>query len=163
MRYLKAFEIEEKPLIQWNPWANSLEQLTAQGDQDDPLIMPENLIPANQFGVCPLKIVGGELVERTGPEMAAFETEYETETTIAENKGKIKDINEGSFGYSGNSFPMHEAARLRYMAIALDSTATDTAFMNVDGVGILIVEANLPAFLTAYHKQIQAYTNTVAS
>lgn len=163
MKYYLAVEIEEKPYIQWHLWANSIEELAEMEEFENPLIVAASARPEYIFGVCPLKIVAGELVERTVPEMETFEVEFSQKETIDDNKGKLKDINNGSFGFSGNSYPMHESARLRYMAIALDSSATDTAFMNVDGVGILIAEANLPGFLTAYHKQIQAYTNTVAS
>lgn len=158
MKYFKAIPIAVKPYINWSEWASNLADLTAMGENDNPLILPENEKPAFISGVCPLKIVGGELVARTSGEMAEFEAEYVQETTIRESKGKIKDIEDGTFTYSGNTFPMHEAARLRYLSVA-NITPSDQRFMKMDGTVVTIAEANLPAFLDKFYKEILVITN----
>ena len=57
MRYFKAFETIEKPLIIWNLWADTFEKLVEMGEDDNPLILPEEDVPATQFGVCPFKLL----------------------------------------------------------------------------------------------------------
>lgn len=158
MKYFLAIEIIQKPFIRWAGWANSIEELAELGEFQNPLIVAENLIPAYLFGVSPLKIVAGELVDRTVEEMATFETEYLVRVSVAAESTKIAQINASSFAYGGNQYPMHEAARLRYMAIENDNPA-DTNFMNIAGQIITIPAANLGLFFTQYYKQIQLITN----
>ncbi|MCH4831215.1 hypothetical protein E5F92_000385 [Flavobacterium columnare] len=53
--------------------AFSLKELQDLGLEGDPLVMTEKDIPNFMFGVCPLKIENGQLVERTFQEMKVFE------------------------------------------------------------------------------------------
>ncbi|AMA49001.1 hypothetical protein [Flavobacterium covae] len=76
MIYFKAKELEAKPFVQWESVALSLKELQTLGLEGDPLIMSEDSIPDFMFGVCPLKIVDGQLVERTDVEMDVFEKEF---------------------------------------------------------------------------------------
>ncbi len=76
MVYFKAIELEEKPFIQWDSVAFSLQELQDLKLEDDPLVLAEDKIPTFQFGVCPLQIVDGELVERSVEDMEKFEREY---------------------------------------------------------------------------------------
>lgn len=76
MVYFKAIELREKPFIQWDSVAFSLQELQDLKLKDDPLVLAEDKIPTFQFGVCPLQIVDGELVERSVEDMEKFEREY---------------------------------------------------------------------------------------
>ncbi|MCH4829436.1 MULTISPECIES: hypothetical protein [Flavobacterium] len=78
MMYFKAQELENKPFIQWESVAFSLKELQDLGLEGDPLVMTEKDIPNFMFGVCPLKIENGQLVERTFQEMKVFENEHNT-------------------------------------------------------------------------------------
>ncbi|MBS1535301.1 MAG: hypothetical protein JST78_09505 [Bacteroidetes bacterium] len=160
MRYLKAVEISEKPFIQWHGWAKSLQELQALGEEDNPLILAENLVPEYQFGVCPLKIVGGVLVERSTGEMAEFEAEYLAEQTQIVEQNKINDINSATFVYASKQFPMHEAARLRYFAIGLYTGSTgDVDFLATDGTIVTVTNSNKTLFLYEFYKKIQELTS----
>ena len=76
MVYFRAIEVVEKPFIQWESVAFSLKELQDLKLEDDPLVLAEDKIPFFQFGVCPLQIVDGELVERSREDMEKFEKEY---------------------------------------------------------------------------------------
>ena len=134
MKFYKAVATDDRPFIYWNGLAaNNIDDLIALGLADDPLVLPDELLPNFQYGVCPLKIVGGELVERTEIEMDAFEVAYNQRQAVAAEATKIEQINRGKFNHAGNLYPMHEAARLRYMACAFDDPANQN-FMDVTGV-----------------------------
>jgi hypothetical protein len=156
MKYFKAFAIAEKPLINWMEWAKDITELTEMGEFENPLIVAENVIPAQIYGVCPWKIVSGELVELTAPEMEAFEEEFLLAEKISEFQAKTNDVNAGSFLYSGKYFPMHEASRLFYYAIK--EQLGDHTVMTVDGEEFSLVEANIDAFYFEYTKQLLNYT-----
>ena len=79
-RYFKAFEIAVKPFIQWDCFANSEEEYMELGLNTDHLVMQEANITPNQYGVCPLKIVEGELFNITAQEMESYQTDYYNET-----------------------------------------------------------------------------------
>ncbi len=159
MKFYEAIEVAFKPFIHWNQIAANIDQLIELGREDDPLVLPWELVPLNQFGVSPMKIVGGELVERSSAEMDAFELEYNQKQLVNEQAKKINQIARGSFNYGGKTFPMHDAARARYMAIALDSPHTNTNFMTITGEVVTVEAANIPAFMSQYYKQIQLITN----
>jgi len=76
MIYFKAIKLEEKPFIQWDSVAFSLQELQDLKLEDDPLVLAEDKIPTFQFGVCHLQIVDGKLVERSVEDMEKFEREY---------------------------------------------------------------------------------------
>ena len=158
MKFYKADPIAEKPFIRWNEVAKNIDELIALGLENDPLILPYELVPSYQFAVCPLKIEAGELVPYTLIEMNAFEASFDVRQSIIAEADKIKDINKGTFLHAGNLYPMHEVARLRYMACALDAPANQN-FMDVTGVVRTILEADLPTFLNKYYKEIQLITN----
>jgi hypothetical protein len=147
MRYFKAQELAFKPLIAW---------YSGTFTEGDPLVLPEDEIPANVYGVCPLKIVGGELVARTAPEMTAFEEEYDLETALRTQERKIDDINTATFTWALSEYPMYESARLRYLAMK----ELNPVSMNVQAVDrvVLIVAADYPAFLAAYYTQLLTLT-----
>ncbi|MEG3973474.1 hypothetical protein QT970_02495 [Microcoleus sp. herbarium8] len=84
MNYYKAIPIAAKPLIQWATWANDEAELALLAESERNLILAENDIPANQFGVCPLEIVGGELVQRTLGAMRIFEAEFIEANQVAQ-------------------------------------------------------------------------------
>ena len=79
MVYFKAIGLEEKPFMQWDSVAFSLQELQDLKLEDDPLVLAEDKIPTFQFGVCPLQIVEGELVERSKEDMERFEKDYNTQ------------------------------------------------------------------------------------
>jgi len=152
MRYFKAFEIAEKPFITWHGWAKDIVELTEMGEFSNPLIVAENVIPAQIYGICPWKIEGGELVERTAPELAVLEEEFLLAETISEFKDKVSAVEGGSFLYSGKYFPMHEAARLFYYAVK--NQLGDNSVITVNGEEFSLIEANIDAFYYEYTKQL---------
>ena len=92
MIYFKASELENKPFIQWDSVAFSLKELQDLKLEDDPLILAEDKIPFFQFGVCPLQIVEGELIERSKVEMEQFELEYNSKIDISTKVKKREDL-----------------------------------------------------------------------
>lgn len=161
--YYKAILLENIPFINWALWADSLEKLEKMELTDDPLIRDKGDIPENVYGVCPLKIVDGLLIERTAAEMNEFRVGYERKIILNGSASKLKDINSGVFSYDGNIYPMFEAARIRYMAVAMDTTSSDTEFMTIKGEIITIHESFLPAFFNAYYKNLQSITTNLIS
>ena len=158
MRYFKAFEIVDKPFIKWEKWADSFAQLTAMGEDDNPLILPENEVPPVEYGVCPLKVVSGELVDRTTIEMEAFEAEYNDEVFLVDQKSKLLDVNNGSFPYDSQTFPMDERSRLFYYGLSVKPPAGDVKCMTLAGDLYNLSNANITAFLGAYYTQLIALT-----
>lgn len=155
MKYFKAFETIEKPLIIWNLWADSLEKLTEIGEDDNPLILPEDKVPANIYGVCPLKIVSGELVNRTSGEMSVFASEYETQENLTVQLSLLQGINTGTFNFDFQTFPMDERSRLLYEALKNTASAIpDTMIMNYEAKPYELINANKAAFLEAYYAKL---------
>lgn len=91
MVYFKAIELKEKPFIQWDSVAFSLQELQDLKLEDDPLVLAEDKIPTFQFGVCPLKIEDGQLVKRTLEEMDKYAKEY-AEISNQREKQTKRDI-----------------------------------------------------------------------
>ena len=154
MRYFKAYEQTEKPLIVWSLAASTTQELETLGLDDDPLILAEDDLPEPIFGVCPLKIVAGELVARTIQEMDAFETEYNQETFLLSQSAKLDNINSGIFAYDTEEFPMDERSRIFYEAIAAKTPGGDIKLMTVNGTLYNLLNANIDAFLAAYYSEL---------
>lgn len=119
MIYFKAKELQDKPFIQWESVALSLKELQDLGLDDDPLIVSESDIPDFIFGVCPYKIVEGQLVERTAQEMNEFEIEYNTKTIdfiikeIERNQNRIDSLKSIGEDYSLEENKLNEL-RIEY-------------------------------------------------
>ena len=146
MRF-KAIEVEIKPFIVW------LETTEPLGS----LVVPESEVPATQSGVCPLKIVDGELYERTPEEMEDFETEWLSSQKINEQYAiieKLKNTAVAFFNYGGKNFPMNESARAYYLAIEKTTGKESYDVMTVDGSTAELVAANKAAFLDAYYEKL---------
>lgn len=158
MKYFKAFEIAEKPLIVWSLWANSEQELINMEEDDNPLILPEDEVPPVEYGVCPLKIVGGELVDRTTIEMEAFETEYIAENFLIDQANKLIDVNTGSFNFDSLAFPMDERSRLFYYGLEMKTPAGNVKCMTVDGSLYTLLNAEISNFLGAYYTQLLVLT-----
>ena len=156
MKFYKAIEIVEKPLIVWAKWADNIEQLIEMGEDENPLILPEELVPDFVFGVCPLKIVAGELVERTVPEMEAFEEEFLLSELLVQQAQLITSINEGTFTYDSKVFPMDERSRIFYQAFDRARGIGDVKCMTTDGALYTLSNANIDAFLDEYFLQLRA-------
>lgn len=154
MRYFKAFEQTEKPLITWSLWAESFAELEKMGEDDNPLILSEDDVPAYQYGVCPLKIDGGVLVNRSTAEMDAFEIEYNDSIFLLSQLQKLDGINGGAFSYDTEEFPMDERSRLFYHAIDKKTPAGDVKMMTINGTLYNLANANIAAFLGAYYTEL---------
>ncbi|GEP52389.1 hypothetical protein FNO01nite_30610 [Flavobacterium noncentrifugens] len=157
MRFVKAFPDPDRPIIRWALWANNLEELTAMGDVNNPLILPENEVPENIYGVCPLKFDNGILVARDEIEMETYQVVFEQKSAILTAAESIQTIGSDKFTYGSNDYPMHQAAQLRYAAVAASPKGID--MMNVKGEIVHIASANLSAFLNAYYDKIIEITN----
>ena len=155
MRYFKAFELERKPFIQFDKWADSLEKLQAMGEEDNPLIIAEADIPDFVFGVHPFKIEAGEIVERTTLEMEAFEAEWNLQNVKNENSKKLREINTGSFTYDSIDFPMDEVSRLFYLSLQNNTIVGDVKCMTIAGELYNLANANVGDFLTEFYKKLK--------
>lgn len=146
MRF-KAIEVEIKPFIVW------LETTEPLGS----LVVPESEVPATQFGVCPLKIVDGELYERTAEEMEDFETEWLSSQKINEQYAiidRLKNTAVAFFTYGGKNFPMNDSARAYYLAIEKTTAKESYDVLTVDGSTAELISANKAAFLEAYYEKL---------
>ena len=146
-RYL-AIEQSIKPFI---TWVGTNLPLGA-------LVVNESDVPANVFGVCPLKIVDGELVARTSGEMAVFEAEFIAKTAVQTFANKADEINAAVFSYGANNYPMHEAARLRYYALLEQGTASFNC-INSEGVAVALTDTDIPLMISEMNKSIITITS----
>ena len=143
MEYYKAIEIVSKPLIYW--------QSTPQ-DDDNPLVVAEEFIPDYVFGVCPLKIEAGELVDRTALEMAAFEAEFNAKNVVDKQINIVAVLNAETFVFDAQTFPMHDSARLYYGLI--EKLGGNRKVLTAGGVEYDLVDTDIPAFITALDNQL---------
>ncbi|NHN26747.1 hypothetical protein FIA58_013765 [Flavobacterium jejuense] len=134
----KAIEIIGKPYIYWQSTTEAL----------GGIVIDESAIPVNVFGICPLKIVAGELVDRTALELSTAEDEYNLYTFLNEQADKLNDINSGTFTYDSQTFPMDERSRLFYFSI--ENSLSNEKAMTTTGELYSLLNANIPAFITAY-------------
>jgi len=157
MRYFKAVPTDEKPFVHFAGWADSLAELTEMGEFENPLIVAEDQI-VYQFGVFTMRIVDGALVDWTPEEMDTFEAEYNQKQLVSAESAKVGVIDNEKFVYSSKSYPLHPAARLRYMAIEADN-GKDVQVMTITGEIVTVAEANIPAFMNAYYTKLYNLTN----
>jgi hypothetical protein len=146
MGKLIATELPNKPFLFWQTWDG----------EDTPLVIDEEDMPQNQFGVSPLKIVNGQLEERSESEMAAYEAEYLAEQPAYEYRAKVNGLDTAVFTFSGNDYPMHQSARLFYSC--MERAASNYKVMDAQGVIRDILETDNEAFLTAYYNELKLQT-----
>lgn len=145
MKKFIAVEIDTKPFIVW----------VSTNLTEGSLVVDENDIPTAIYGVCPFKIVDGELVERTSKEMEAFQLEFETKENLTNQLNLLNGINAGTFVFDMATFPMDERSRLLYDALKNTSTAIpDTMIMNFEGKAYKLTEVNKADFLEAYYAKL---------
>lgn len=158
MRYFKAFEIDDNPeFVAFATIANSDEELELIGEVKNPLVLSEHSIPEYQFGRCILKIVDGELVQRTAAEMNFFEQAYILKEKILAQKNAVRDLDKFKFYFDHNWFYMDSAFRIRIAAVE-KLNFTSSEFMNVEGNVVTISNLQFIAFSTAYYNEIKELT-----
>lgn len=118
------------------------------------LVVQENEVPETQFGVCPLKIVDGELLDRTSEEMEVFELEFLQSSSLLTDKYKIKLLDGITFSYGGKTYPMHETARLYYHTIDKYRFGTHKNVRSLTGVESISVD-DIDDFLQEYYKVVE--------
>jgi hypothetical protein len=151
MKKWKAIALNVKPLVTFCT--------VDEYDVSDPLIV-DDIDGLFEFGVCRLKIVGGELVERSEAEMDAFELEFLADQKITEQRSMMDTIERSSFSYLGIEFPMNAVAHLRYLAMQ-NQLPTSADVLSSDNRIINIPAAGIPDFVEEYYKEILAITNPV--
>lgn len=158
MRYFKAIAVDYKPFINWLLVASSLSELENLGLDNDPLVLQETDVPDFIYGVCPLKIVGGELIDRTVPEMEVFQEEFEVKTLIAESQYKVTDLKTSTFTYDSNDFFMDETARLFYLSI--EKLRGNQKILTTAGATYTLLDTatNIDDFLEAYFEKLMLVT-----
>lgn len=139
----RAIEIANKPLIVWQQWDGMPDGITVN----------ESEIPANQFGVCPWKIVGSSLVARSTGEMAVFEAEYNNDQVVKAAAAKALAVESATFTWNGFIFPMHATARLFYSVI--ERTPGNYKAQDITGQLQDVLTANNTAFLDAYYYELK--------
>ncbi|MBF6607130.1 MAG: hypothetical protein ITG00_00130 [Flavobacterium sp.] len=142
-----ARAMAEKPYIYWE---NTSEPLTNQ------LVREQESIPENVFGICPWKIEGDKLEERTEVEMDAAEAEFNLAAKVSAQLAQINAVDNGTFTFGANDFPMNQTARLRYAAI--ESIGGDNDVMDASGTTVSILTADLVDFMTAYYTKLKDLT-----
>lgn len=153
MRYYKAFEIPVKPYIQWDCFANTDEEYMEFGLNTDHLVVAEQNIPQNQYGVCPWKIDDkGSLIARSPVEMEQYRLEYEREMQTTEFKSIIEEVNKSTFSFRGQTCFMNESARMIYDLLAKSS---------VDSFELVTQEGKLPLKATDFPDLIDAYQKSL--
>lgn len=150
-----AIELSHKPFIVWGS--------IPEGSFEDPeseyfesrLVLDEADVPVTVFGVCPLKIVSGKLVNRTNAELNEFKAQWNTSELLRNEKLRINTINSGSFEYDSESFPMDERSRVFYQAFDRARGIGDVKCMTTDGASYNLSNAKIDAFLDAYFLQLR--------
>ena len=153
--YFNAIELTNKPFISWMSVGTfTLEEFRASEYADDPLIIPEDEIPFpyNVFGVCPKKIVGGVLENRTPAEMAGFEAEFNIQVSVKSERLKIEYINNDKFTYEDNDFPMDEVSRLFYSCI--ERTAENYKIKTMVNTVFSLTDAKRADFVAAFYEKL---------
>ncbi len=146
MKYYIATEIADKPFIFF------------QGTDltNGPLVVAEGDVPETQFGVCPWKIVDGQLVERDAAEMAAFENQYIEAQAKQAYQSKVNILTDDYFTYATKNFPVHDTARLYYSVI--ERTPGNYKVLNTTNELVDVLEADNAAFLSAYYLKLKEIT-----
>ena len=152
MKYFKANSLITKPFVYFQSVANSQAELIQYGLNNDPLVLAENLVPAFQFGVCPLKIVNGALVPRTTAEMNAFEAEWLAEQKLRAQAQAAEGIENETFMFQMILYPMNRSAHLRYLAMAHRRPAV-TNLQAVNRV-IPLAQADIDGFMEAFYDKM---------
>lgn len=152
MRYFKAIEIPSKPFIQWDCYANSDEEYKALKLNQDRTVVQELNIPENVNGVCPWKIVGGDLVARDGTEMLPYEDEHINDIKNADFSSKVIEINKQAFEFLGHQFHMHESARLLYDTIAANKL--DKVEIKTKDSSFVLQAQDVDRFMVAYRTSL---------
>lgn len=160
MRYYKAVAIEVPPLIQWDCWANSLEELQSLGLENDPLIVPEENIPSTQYGVSIWKIntESGQLEQRTENELEEYRVAYEQQQLLRRFKGKADALESRTFMFQDRSFYMGETFRLLYNSIEIypqefQQIITPTGIYNLP-------QEQMGSFIQTYRSALLTFLNS---
>jgi len=140
-----ATSMDNKPFIYW--------QTTDL--KEGALVLSEANLPQVKFGVFPVKIVDGQLENRTPTEMADFEAQYNLENALRIYKNKSEQLATATFLYKGATYPMFLTAR-KYYAI-MERTPGDYAVRSTTGV-TQISEAARTEFITAYYTKLKELT-----
>lgn len=157
MRYFKARSQDTAPFIVWDQVAESLEELTALGLHEDPLVRPLDNLPSYEGSICHSTIVNGELVDRDATQLNDYKNTVNQGKLIANNAARKETVDKSSFQYDGTEYPMDAASQLRYQAMFANLPA-DTKIQTKTGV-VGIVSADIPAFKTAYFDAVLTKTD----
>lgn len=155
MQYYKAFKKKpDEPYLTFQLWANSLQELEALGEDDNPLIVREDQLPEVEYGVYLKKInESGELVDFTAPEIVAIRDAYNIKVGLNSEAQRIGEINTGSFTYDGKEFPMDEVSRLFYLALEKRQPSS-SKIRTMDNTAYTLTDTNINDFLAEYYKEL---------
>lgn len=158
MSYYKAREINVKPFIVWDYVAKDLEEIIELDLFEDPLVVIRTFIPPQEFGVYNLKIVDGELVERSAGELEAFEAEYNLKNKLSAQAATVKVVDSSFFVYDSKNFPMDAGSRLFYSAI--EKLGGNQKLMTTTGelYNLLDSGSNYTNFFNAYYSKLRILT-----
>ncbi|WP_264548037.1 hypothetical protein [Flavobacterium sp. N2820] len=154
MKYI-AISLPEKPFIVWSSIPDGAYENPESEYFEHPLVLDEEDVPSTEFGVCPLKIVEGALVSRTPAEMTAFESQWIQSEFLRNNKLIINQVNEGSFTYDTQTFPMDERSRIFYQAFDRARGTVGVKCMTTAGALYTLPVENIDAFMDAYFSQLR--------
>lgn len=138
----KATELQQKPFLYWQGWDGA----------DGPLVLDEKDVPEFIYGVCPLKIENGQLVQLSQAELDQYEAEYLLDQAALAYLQKSQALEKAVFDYGGAQFPMHTAARLYYGI--MEKAVSDYDVLQADGQQRTITAAENADFLTAFNAKL---------
>ena len=156
-QYFIAIALAAKPFMRYQSIGYFTDaEFEASEYFENPLVFDETDEPNYQFGVCSHHIVSGEIVAFTPAELVVFEAEYLISDKLKSNRQSLDVLETSSFDYDGQSFPMDHASRLFYTAF--EKVLGNQKLMTMSAELYTLVEADIPAFMTAYYTQLRLIT-----
>lgn len=141
MNYL-ATQIDQKPYIIFQST-----DLPVGG-----LVVAQEDVPANVHGICPKKIVAGELVDRDEPEMESAEAQFNSIKAIDGQSARGLAMERKTFSFDARNFPLTAHAQMYYRAIA--HATTDKNVMDANGATYVLAAAEIEAFIEAFDTKV---------
>jgi hypothetical protein len=154
MKYYEGIQLIKYPWIQWQEVAEfeTTEAFEASDWADNPLVKAKSDI-VQVFGAYAYRIVDGEFVDRTEAELAEQESEYVIKNALLSDRNRLQSINDNSFTYDSNEFPMDEVSRLFYETMA-KLEPISSKIRTMENTEYALEAANIPAFINEYYKKL---------
>ena len=154
--YFIAISLTEKPFVSFMSVGSfTPAEFAASIYATNGLVVKESELPAQAFGVCSKKIVGGNLVDRDPAELLVLRDEYDVYLSLKSEPAKIFDINKATFTYDDYQFPMDEVSRLFYLSLAtMTPLPAIVEIKKMDATKYTLGAEFVPGFLNVYYTRL---------